>query len=159
MSKQLKKPSDAKVRKYSSGTPASKKAETILAYVRTGQELTVNSVYNGHPVGKWAIDIRSYYNTNRTLALTEAEIKQLKEAGILERKFESTIDEKIQELVAWNAQYPMAKLFNLYGDIEDILRNYSNSDEKYQALLSQYEKLQRYYNYVRDRRVRRKLYS
>ena len=158
MSKQLKKPSDAKVRKYSSATSASKKAETILTFVNAGGELTGNSVYYGHPVGAWAIEIRSYYNTNKTLALTEAELKQLKEAGILERQFESTIDEKIQELIAWNATYPMAKLFNSYGDISDILRNYSHSNEEYNQLLSQYEKMQKYYNYVRDRRVRRKLY-
>lgn len=159
MSKQLKKTSDGKVRKYSAPVSVNKKVEMILAFVKTGQELTGNSVYNGHPVGAWAIGIRSHYNTNKPLALTETEIKQLEEAGILERQFESTIDEKIQELVAWNNQYPMAKVFNAYDDISHILRSYSHSNEEYQQLLSKYEKLQKYYNYVRDRRIRRKLYS
>ena len=156
MSKQLKKPSDEKVKKYNSFTSSSKKVEAILAYVKNGGELTGNSVYNGKPVGQWAVQIRSYFNSDRSIALTEEELKQLKEAGVLERQFESTIDEKIQELVDWNAKYPMAKTFNTYDDISHILRNYSSSNEEYQSLLSQYEKMQKYYTYVRDRRVKRK---
>lgn len=68
----------------------------------------------------------------------------------------STIDQKIEALIEWNRKYPFAKMVsNFY--IKNPLRYYAHSEEEYKTLSDQFLKMQKYYDYVTDRKSRGKL--
>ena len=117
------------------------------------EELKGNTMFNGYPIGQWAISIRSAIN-NGKLKLTPEQRKRLDRLGILERKIDSTIDEKINALVEWRKQYPKAK-FGI--DSRDILNTYATTEKDQQAILQEYEKMLSYYKYVIERKSKGKL--
>ena len=71
----------------------------------------------------------------------------------LEPNNRGTIDEKIQELVDWSARYP--KAYINYECPTYILKEYVQSEEELNKLQEQYERMQRYYSYVINRRSQR----
>ena len=66
-----------------------------------------------------------------------------------------TIDEKIQELVDWSAKYPKAKV-EFVKSSNKMLQEYAQSEEELKKLQEQYERIQRYYGYIKSRRSQRK---
>ena len=138
------------------------KIEIFERFAKTGEELVGNTIFDGYPIGQWAIQIR--YNVNRMndgkdekgrFNPTEEQLKKLESMGILERQFDSTIDEKIDSLIEWRKKYPKVKIATIATD-ED-LREYSKTDEDYSQIKKEYEKIQRYYVYVRHRKYQGQL--
>ena len=66
------------------------------------------------------------------------------------------IYEKIKEMAEWVKKYPNARLVNI-NNIEDVLREYSDSDDDYKKLLEEYKIIQSYYEYARIRKSKGKL--
>lgn len=137
------------------------KIKLLEEFCEKGEQLTAKTTYQGYPIGTWAIQIRSYINNDRngenlSINLSEEQYERLEKLGIFERKIDSTIDEKIEELVEWNNIYPKAKISAKNG-VLDILKEYSNSEEEYTKMVNKYEKMRQYYEYVRTRRSRGKL--
>ena len=87
-----------------------KKIDVFSRFLETESEITGKTVFEGHPIGKWGIQIRNRLQRN-TLHLTDEQSEKLEELGILERQIDAKIDEKIQQLVAWNMKYPKAQMF------------------------------------------------
>ncbi len=65
------------------------------------------------------------------------------------------IDEKINALVEWCTKYPKARMAPIVSN--EILKEYSKTDEEYQQILAEYEEMQKYYEYVRARKSQNKL--
>ena len=137
------------------------KIEIFEKFNETGEELTGDTVFEGYPVGYWAVQIRSQIKQKNegtkkvTINPTEKQLEKLDALGILERRIEATIDEKIGMLVEWMAKYPKAKISTNIP--EDVLRNYATTEEEYKRILEEYKKMQRYYDYVTYRQYGRKL--
>ena len=138
------------------------KIEIFERFAKTGEELVGNTIFDGYPIGQWAIQIR--YNVNRMndgkdekgrFNPTEEQLKKLESMGILERQFDSTIDEKIDSLIEWRKKYPKVKIAPIATDKD--LREYSKTDEEYSQIKKEYEKIQRYYDYVRHRKYQGQL--
>ena len=93
------------------------KIQIFERFSKTGEELLGNTKFEGHPIGQWAIQIRSILKRGdrekRLNNLTEEQLKRLENIGILERRIDSTIDEKIDALIAWRKKYPEASLKEL----------------------------------------------
>ena len=129
------------------------KLELIIKCAKTGEEITGQTIYQGKPIGKWLIQYRKLISKGKLKPSNEI-LKQLTELGLLDKKIDSNLEEKIQELIEWNKQYPFAQVTNLSGN---MLRRYTNSDEQYQELLKKYERMQGHYAYIRTRRSQGKL--
>ena len=129
------------------------KLELIIKCAKTGEEITLQTIYQGKPVGRWLIQYRNQINAGKLKPSNEI-LKKLNELGLLEKKIDSKIGEKIQELIDWNKQYPFAQVTNLSGN---MLRRYANSEEQYQELLKKYERMQSHYTYIRTRKSQGKL--
>ena len=147
-----------KVRKY---TTLGEKIEIFERFSKTGEKLTISAVFEGYPVGMWAIQIRSLINyQNRTKDVrvinpTEEQLQILQNLGILDKRIKSTVNEKIDMLVDWMAKYPNAEVGKKIP--EDILRKYATTDEEYARFLEEYKEVQQCYDYVRRRKSNKKL--
>ena len=130
------------------------KLELIIKCAEAGEIITGNTIYQGKPIGKWLVQYRS--QIKKGLNISEEILDQLREYDLLERKIDSNLDEKIQELIEWNKKYPLAKVTNL-TNINTILGKYANSENEYQELLKKYKKMQSYYTYIRTRKSQGKL--
>jgi len=120
------------------------------------EEIDGQTVFEGYPIGHWAISIRSYLNTGRdSINPTEEQLKKIQELGILDSKIDSTIDEKIDAIIEWNEKYPKARVSS--RDRRETIREYVNSDEEYQNLLEELDRIERYYSYVKVRYSKEKL--
>ena len=127
-------------------------------FSQTGEELVGNTMFDGYPIGKWAIQIRSKLNRSNgkeTINLTEEQLERLASLGILERRIDSTIDEKIDSLVEWRKKYPKAIIVPIVSS--EILKEYAKTEEEYKELLKEYEKILKYYRYVTVRKSKGKL--
>ena len=138
------------------------KIQIFERFKRTGEELTGDAVFEGYPVGKWAIQIRSTLKrqneeTNQRMKInpTEEQLDRLNTLGILDRQIDSTTDEKIEMLVEWMAKYPKAEIRQNIP--EDILKEYATTEEEYLSIVTQYQKMQKYYEYIRARKSNGKL--
>ena len=139
------------------------KIEIFEEFMKTGEKLDGNTTFEGYPIGKWAIQIRSSlklmddgkYNGGKFINPTKEQLEKLKSMDILERQIDSTIDEKIDSLVEWRKRYPKIKMIPIATDEE--LREYARTDEKFSQIQKEYEKMQRYYDYVRYRKYQGKL--
>ena len=138
------------------------KIEIFEEFMQTGEELVGNTTFEGYPIGKWAIQIRNKINRMNDgkdkrgkINITEEQLEKLESMGILERQFDSTIDEKIDSLVEWRRKYPKIKIIPIATDKE--LREYAKTDEEFNQIQEEYEKMQRYYEYVRYRKYKGKL--
>lgn len=147
------------------------KIEIFERFAKTEEELVGNTTFEGHPIGQWAIQIRSSINRiNRgnankgELNLSETQLERLEKLGILERQIDSTIEEKIDAIIEWNKQYPVMRLdedSHLYADWylleqEDELTDGERYD-RIKNISERFEKLKKYYDYVRQRKYQGKL--
>lgn len=138
------------------------KIEIFEKFMQTGEELVGSTTFDGYPIGQWAIQIRTSFNRANDgkdergkINPTEEQLEKLESMGILERQFDSTIDEKIDSLVEWRKKYPKIKITPIATDEE--LREYAKTDEEFGKIQEEYEKMQRYYDYVRHRKYHGKL--
>lgn len=133
------------------------KIEIFKRFSQTGEELTGQTIFEGYPIGQWATQMRSLIKNKRSgLNASEEQMEQLIALGILERKIDSTIDEKIDELVDWSTRYPKVNVHFANCPI-DVLREYAQSEEELKMLQEQYERMQKHYEYVRVRKSQRKI--
>lgn len=138
------------------------KIEIFEEFMKTGEELVGNTTFEGYPIGQWAIQIRNSLNRMNDgkddkvkINPTKDQLEKLESMGILERQIDSTIDEKIDSLVEWRRRYPKIKMIPIATDEE--LREYARTDEEFSQIQEEYEKMQRYYDYVRYRKYQGKL--
>ena len=138
------------------------KIEIFEEFMKTGEELVGNTTFEGYPIGQWAIQIRNSLNRMNDgkddkvkINPTKNQLEKLESMGILERQIDSTIDEKIDSLVEWRKRYPKIKMIPIATDEE--LREYARTDEEFSQIQKEYEKMQRYYGYVRYRKYQGKL--
>lgn len=138
------------------------KIEIFEEFMKTGEELVGNTTFEGYPIGQWAIQIRSSLNRMNNVKddrgkinPTKEQLEQLESMGILERQFDSTIDEKIDSLIEWRKKYPKIRITPIATDEE--LREYAITDEEFSQIQEEYEKMQRYYDYVKYRKYQGKL--
>ena len=138
------------------------KIEIFEEFMKTGEELVGNTTFKGYPIGQWAIQIRNSLNRMNAgkddkvkINPTKDQFEKLESMGILERQINSTIDEKIDSLVEWRRRYPKIKIIPIATDEE--LREYARTDEEFSQIQEEYEKMQRYYDYVRYRKYQGKL--
>ena len=166
MSIRLKKPhnveTDQKVTLKRRKVKLEQKIEIFEEFMKTEEKLVGNTIFKGYPIGQWAIQIRNSFNRMNngkddkvTISLTKEKLEKLESMGILERQIDSTIDEKIDSLVEWRRKYPKIKITPIATDEE--LREYARTDEEFVQIQEEYEKMQRYYDYVRLRKHQGKL--
>ena len=132
----------------------------IIEYVESGKTLNGKSIDDeGHPVGKWAINLRNYIKRiqsgkiNTKLHIPNELMQKLYKLRIIERQI-SDIDTKIDILLKWRAMYPKVTFGAKLSSVKEfeetergmILREYANSDEEYQSLIEQYIFANRCYN-------------
>ena len=163
------------------------KIEIFERFAKTEEELVGNTTFEGHPIGQWAIQIRSSINRINSgnankgeLNPSKIQLERLEELGILERQI-STIEEKIDEMIEWNKEYPQMRLDkNAYSHIKSeskaIFIEYFLKDEeskfnlydageltdgerydRLNSLVERFEKLRGYYRYATQRKYRGKL--
>ena len=166
MSIRLKKPhnveTDQKVTLKRRKVKLEQKIEIFEEFMKTEEKLVGNTIFKGYPIGQWAIQIRNSLNRMNNgkddkvkISLTKEKLEKLESMGILERQIDSTIDEKIDSLVEWRRKYPKIKITPIATDEE--LREYARTDEEFVQIQEEYEKMQRYYDYVRIRKHQGKL--
>ena len=131
------------------------KVKLIIKCAKTGEEITRKTIYQGKTIGVWLIQYRNQINKGK-LNISADLLKQLEELGLLDRKIDSNIEEKIQEIIEWNKEYPFARVTNLSCNMQE-LRRYTNSDKEYEKLLEKYERMQGHYVYIRSRKSQGKL--
>lgn len=139
------------------------KIEIFEEFMKTGEKLDGNTTFEGYPIGKWAIQIRSSlklmddgkYNGGKFINPTKEQLEKLKSMDILERQIDSTIDEKIDSLVEWRKKYPKIRVTPIATDEE--LREYARTDEEFSQIQEKYKKMQKYYDYVKYRKYQGKL--
>lgn len=138
------------------------KIEIFEKFMQTGEELVGSTTFEGYPIGQWAIQIRTSFNRANNgkdergkINPTEEQLEKLESMGILERQFDSTIDEKIDSLVEWRRKYPKIKIVPIASEKE--LRECVETDAEFKQIQEEYEKMQRYYDYVRYRKYQGKL--
>ena len=138
------------------------KIEIFEEFMKTGEELVSNTTFEGYPIGQWAIQIRSSLKRMNegkddeiSIKPTKDQLEKLESMGILERKIDSTIDEKIDTLVEWRRKYPKIKIIPIATDEE--LREYAKTDEEFKQIQEEYKRIQRYYDYAKYRKYQGKL--
>lgn len=138
------------------------KIEIFERFSKIDEELTGSTMFEGYPVGQWAIQIRSSIkrmNEGKKVKVkinpSEKQLDRLDKLGILERQIDSTIDEKIEALVEWMKKYPKAQVSK--NVLKEILKEYAETDEEYEAIVSEYEKMKKYYDYAKYRKYEKKL--
>lgn len=135
------------------------KIEIIERFKKTGEKIVGNTVFEGYPVGQWAIQIRSLVkrmnNMSGKIKFTEEQLNRLEKLGILERQIDTTIDEKIDYLIEWVKKYAKATIVPTVND--EVLREYATTDEEFEKIKEGYEKTKRYYEYVKVRKSKGKL--
>jgi len=142
------------------------KIEMFESFLETGEEINGQTIYEGYPIGQWAIQIRSALRNGKDGAINpnKEQLEKLSNLGILDRQIDSTIDEKIDAIIEW---------YNLYSDIEierkgkdreisektlNKLREIAESTgNDYLELVEKYKKIQSYNEYVRYRNYQGKL--
>lgn len=127
-------------------------------FAKTGEKITLKTVFEGYPIGQWAIAtrylIKRAEKAGKKSRITENQLKRLEELGILEKRIDSTVDEKIDSLIEWRKKYPKLDMEKKsQKKVTTILKNeYSNSDEEYEKIKEEYNKMKKYYNYIRIRK-------
>lgn len=149
--------------KRTEGLSIDKKIEIFERFLKLGIKLNGQTVFEGHKIGQWAIQIRSIskklkqgISISHYAKISLEDVKRLETMGILDRCFESSIDEKIIEVVEWSKKYPDIKLDNSKS-MKKELRKYASSEEEFEALYKRYYKAKGYYSYIRARKSKGKL--
>ena len=142
------------------------KIEIFERYLEQGNgDIDGQTVFEGNPIGQWAIQIRyRVKNGYKGVKLEEEQLERLDELGILERKIDSTIDEKIDALVEWKKKYPdvIIERKNLNQPISDaIIKKLEELAQaegiEFSELEERYKKIRSYNEYVRYRETNGKL--
>ena len=138
------------------------KVKIFQRFAETKEELKGSTIFEGYPIGQWAIQIRSALNNQKngktekvTVNPTEEQLGILEDLGILERQIDSTIDEKINALIEWRKKYPSCTISPKVTS--EKLREVSKSRKEYKQIIEEYDKIQSYYDYVRVRKSQGKL--
>ncbi len=137
------------------------KIQIFEKFNETGEELLGDTIFEGYPIGQWAIQIRAsvkQLNEGKKVTKinpTEEQLERLNALGILDRRIDSTIDEKIDMLVSWMKKYPEGEI--KAEPPKYILRKYAKTEEEYTAILAEYQKMQKYYDYIKQRKSKGKL--
>jgi len=141
------------------------KIEIFERFSKTGEELNGQTIYEGYPIGIWAIQIRSAIKNGRSnISATEEQLETLSKLGILDRRIENTIDEKIDIIIKWTQEHPGIPILRV--DIDKSkdrsllykLKQFSGDDkEKLNELIKEYKNIQRYYDYICVRHCKGKL--
>lgn len=142
------------------------KIEIFERYLEEGNgDIDGQTVFEGKPIGQWAIQIRAgVKNGYEGVNPTEDQLKRLDELGILERRIDSTIDEKIDALIEWKKKYPdvIIERKNLNQPISDAtirkLEELAQAEGvEFSELEERYRKIRSYNEYVRYRESSGKL--
>ena len=130
------------------------KIEIFSRFIKTGEKLTGQTIFEGYPIGQWGTQIRSALKS-QNMNLTKDQLEKLEQMGVLDKQIDTTIDEKIQKLVDWSAKYPKARvdLKSKNGQLEE----YAQSAEELKQLQEQHIKMKNYYLYIIQRRSQRKI--
>ena len=142
------------------------KIEFFERYVEEGNgDIDGQTIYEGKPIGQWATQIRyGVKNGHEGVNPTEDQLERLWELGILERKIDSTIDEKIDALIEWNKKYPdvIVERKKINQQISDAtikkLKEIAQAEGiEFSELEERYKKIISYNEYVRSREINGKL--
>jgi len=130
------------------------------------EEIDGQTVFEGYPIGQWAIQTRSYLNTGREfINPTEEQLDKLSELGILERRIDSTIDEKIEAVIDWYKNHPDIDIKRRTNDnkgvngatIEKLEKLAEEEGVDFSEIERQYDRIQRYHEYILHRDFEGKL--
>lgn len=141
------------------------KIEIFERFSEIGEELTGSTVFEGYPIGQWAIQIRYYLKReDNTINPSEEQLERLSELGILQRRIDSTIDEKIEALIEWHKNYPDIKIERRKKDkaisretIEKLEEYAQDNGIEFSELEEQYKKIQSHNEYIIQREFQGKL--
>lgn len=133
------------------------KIEIFERYLEEGNDdIDGLTVYEGKPIGQWAVQIR--YGIKKGGNLTEDQLEKLDELGILERRIDSTLDEKIDALIEWKKKYPdvvitRENLTQPIGDetIKKLKELAQVEGIEFSEIEERYKKIKSYNNYIRHR--------
>lgn len=136
-------------------TTIEEKVRYIEQYLQKSKKSSIagNSVdEDGRPIGQWCIQIRSAITRGK--AYNDKIMEKLKQLGILERQFDSTIDEKIDFMITFAKEYPelMKQMSYSHG-----IKNSAQERIKDEYVLAQIEQFNKYYAYVAHRLYEKKL--
>ena len=128
-------------------------------------EIDGQTMFEGYPIGQWAIQIRYYLKReDNTINPSEEQLKRLSELGILERRIDSTIDEKIDALIEYHKNYPGIKIERRKKDkpisietIEKLKEVAQNNGIEFSEIEEQYKKMQSHNEYLIHRDFLNKL--
>lgn len=140
------------------------KIEIFERYLEEGHgDIDGRTVFEGNPIGQWAVQIRSGVK-NKGINPTEEQLEKLDELGILERRIDSTIDEKIDALIEWKKKYPdvIIERKNLNQPISKKtiakLKEIAQAEGiEFSEIEARYNKIRSYNEYVRHRETTGKL--
>ena len=116
------------------------------------ENLNGNTIYDGYPLGKYAIQIRSLVKNNKGLYNSE-KIDKIKELGILDRQIEATIEEKVEFLKQFAKNNP--KIMQYMTKTKGL--NVPEYDKKFEDIKEETKKFNRYYDYIVSRKRKNKL--
>ena len=142
------------------------KIEIFERFLEEGNgDIDGQTVYEGKPIGQWAIQIRAgVKNGYEGVNPTEEQLERLDELGILERRIDSTIDEKIDALIEWHQNHPDIIVERRYKGkpisdktIEKLKELAQNEGVEFSEIEDRYKKIQSYNEYVRYRDIEGKL--
>lgn len=145
--------------------PINEKIETFERYFEEGNtELDGTTIFEDKPIGAWATTIRSLVkNESDSINLTEEQLQILTNYGVLERRIDSTLDEKIDAVVAWKEKYPKlsisrAKNKEISTKVKVQLEQIAVDEGiAYFEIEEKYRKIQGYYDYIKQRESKGKL--
>lgn len=141
------------------------KIDIFQKYFEEGnEEITGQTIFEGYPIGNWAIQMRSQYNRkDESFNPSEEQLEVLFKLGILERR-NGKIDEKIEALVEWYQNHPDIKVERIVKDkpisaetIEKLRELAQTQGINFSEIEEKYRKIQRYNEYVRQRECKGKL--
>lgn len=139
------------------------KIEIFERFFQTGQTLTGKTIFEGYPIGQWAIQIRNNIRRLESGKISgnlpsEEKLETLERLGILQRKKGASIDEKIQAMEDWMKKYPLAKICLTKSSLK-VLEQYAKNEKEFANLKEEYKKMMKYYEYARVRNGYGKLTS
>lgn len=150
------------------------KIKLIKEYITEGgnpADIKTKTTFKGYPIGQWAQVIRYLANKlNRgqykpaTGYYTAQQLEEMRRLGILSRRIEATLDEKIDMLTQWYKEYPTihVEYNNIHAEISEKIAKQlqkvaTETGMDLANLEEEYRKMQRYKQYVINRNSRNKL--
>lgn len=126
------------------------KLQILEQFYNTEKEIYSDSTFNGYPIGKWQVQLRSQFKKNGVENLTQEQLTIAKKLRLLERAIDSTTDEKIQSIIEWKNKYPKLSI-NRGLEIAEYFHEIAQDEEEYKSLMEEYAKIQNYYRYINSR--------